>query len=401
MNGPPTSGTVDPPAPLAPDARKHWLLDPDIAFLNHGSFGAVPREVLDVQASWRDRIERRPVEMLDRRMGELMIPSHEAVGLFLNAAPDEVAFMTNATGCINAVLRSMRFSPGDRIVTTNHVYNAVRKTMQWVAARDGAEYVEIEVDLPVDSGDMLANRLIEGIPDKTRLLLIDDVSSATGVRFPVERVLEHATSRGIETIIDGAHAPGMIDVDLNRLMDLGAVAWTGNLHKWCFAPKGCAVLHVCHDIRERIQPTTISHFAEEAFHEKFKWQGTCDMTPWLSVPAALAFAEEQFGWDRLRRHNHALATWAHQMLCDRWDVDPLTPLDGSLLGSMAAMALPDVLRSRYDSTDHLQARLYDEFKVEAPINDWSGMWVIRASCQAYNTPDEYERLADAVVQLAR
>ena len=338
---------IEAPEPLAKNAKDLWLLDPTIAFLNHGSFGAVPREVLRVQSAWRERIERRPIEMIDRRMNELMVPSHEAVGLFANVDPRSVGFVTNATGAINAVLRSMRFAPGELLVATNHVYNAIRKTMEWVARRDGAEYVEIPVTLPVSSAKELAERVITALPNGTRLLLIDEISSTTGIRFPLKEILPEARRRGIETVIDGAHAPGMIEVDIQNLIDLGAIAWTGNLHKWCFVPKGCAILHVCPELRERVQPTTISHFADQEFHEKFCWQGTADLTPWLCVPEALAFVEHRFGWDRLRAHNHALARWVQALLCDTWESEPLTPLDGSLLGSMASVRLPEVLTRKF------------------------------------------------------
>ena len=391
--------TPMPPRPegFGADCRHHWLLDPDVHFLNHGSFGAVPRPVLEVQSRWRERIERHPVEMLDRRMPELMEFSLECARDFVQGAPSGNAFMVNATSAINAVVRSLAFNPGDTIATTSHVYNAVRKTLQWVARRDGADYAEFSVPLPVRSSDDLLDRLLESMPDSTRLLVIDQVSSPTGLVFPIEAVLNALAPRGISVLIDGAHAPGMLDVNVRRYLDLGAVAWTGNFHKWCFAPKGCAVLEVHPDLSDRVQPAIISHHAEEPFFKRFQWQGTADFTPWLSVPEALGFAEEQFGWEVLRTANHAMVVWAHQFLVRAWEVDPVSPLDGSMLGSLATVELPDRACRAFGSAPELQAHLYQEHRIEVPVMDWGKRWYIRVSAQAYNTVDDYRALAEAVL----
>ncbi|MEE2681271.1 MAG: aminotransferase class V-fold PLP-dependent enzyme, partial [Planctomycetota bacterium] len=309
------------------------------------------------------------------------------------------AFMVNATSAINAVVRSMSFNPGDTIATTSHVYNAVRKTLQWVARRDGANYVEFDVPLPVHSSDDLLDRMIQSIPDTTRLLLVDHVSSPTGLVFPIEPLLDELVPRGISVLIDGAHAPGMLDVNVRRYLDLGAIAWTGNLHKWCFAPKGCAVLEVHPSVADRIQPTIISHHAEEPFYKRFQWQGTADFTPWLSVPEALAFPDEQFGWDTLRRVNHDLVVWSQQMLTQAWQVEPVSPLDGSMLGSLATIELPEHARRAFGDAAQLQAHLSEAHRIEVPVMDWGGRWYVRVSAQAYNTPDDYRALAHAVLSI--
>ena len=392
---------TNPPTPLAEDVRRHWLLDPSLTFLNHGSFGAVPREILAVQSRWREAIERDPIEMIARRISELLQPARWAAGELIGCAADEVGFVTNATSAINAVVRSMRFEPGDRIVAPDHVYNAVRQTLRWVAERDGAEYVEIPVPLPAHDSEELATRMVDALPERTRLFVIDQVSSPTAVRFPIERIITACHERDIEVIVDGAHAPGMVDVDVSELARLGALAWTGNFHKWCFVPKGCAVLHVRADRRHEIHPTTISHFLGEGFQREFEWQGTMDFTPWLTVPASLAFIEETFGWDRLRTHNHHLATWAQGRLAERWGTDPLTPPDGSMLGSMASVVAPKALQERFEEAAELQLALYDDHRVEVPVHSRGEDWLVRVSAQAYNTPEEYERLGDAVLELAR
>ena len=390
--------------PLRPDAfgescRHLWMLDPDIHFLNHGSFGAVPREVLEVQSRWRDRIERHPVELIDRRMPELLELSLDAAEDFVRGASCQNAFMGNATSAINAVVRSLSFNARDTIATTSHVYNAVRKTLQWVARRDGADYVEFDVPLPVQSSEDLLDRLLESMPDSTRLLLIDQVSSPTGLVFPIEPLLHELVPRGVSVLIDGAHAPGMLDVNVRKYLDLGAIAWTGNFHKWCFAPKGCAVLEVHPSVADRVQPAVISHHAEEPFYKRFQWQGTADFTPWLSVPDALAFADRHFGWPTLMSANHELVTWAHRMLSQEWGVDPISPLDGSMLGSIATIELPGSACRAFDDPFELQAHLYRSSRVEVPVMDWGERWYIRVSAQAYNSPDDYRALAEAVLAI--
>lgn len=394
------------PPPIRPrlfgsECRPLWLLDPEIHFLNHGSFGAVPRCVLDVQSRWRDRIEQRPVELIDRRMPELLESSLDTAMDFVNGIPEFSGFVVNATSAINAVVRSLTYAPGDTIATTSHVYNAVRKTLQWVARRDGARYEEIPLPLPVSSSDDLLERLLDAIPEDTRLLVIDQVSSPTGLVFPIESLLEQLRPRGVQVLIDGAHAPGMLDVDVRRYLELGAIAWTGNLHKWCFAPKGCALLGVHPELAPKIQPTIISHHAEDAFSRRFQWQGTSDFTSWLSVPDALAFGESTFGWEALTDANHRLVTWAHQLLCHSWDVDPVSPLDGSMIGSIATVRLPAPIREHFADASALQAALYERHRIEVPVMDWGEQWFIRVSAQAYNTPEDYRALAEAVSTLTR
>ena len=376
-----------------------WHLDPEITFLNFGSFGAVPRRVIDLQMAWSERIERRPIEILDRRLTELLQPAHDAATRFVNGVPGHNAFMVNATAAINAVLRSMRFAPGERLVATTHVYNAVRKTMEWVARRDGAEYVEFDVSLPTSGSEEFAASFVQGLPEGTRLLVMDQVSSPTGLIFPVERILESIAPLGIETIIDGAHAPGMLDINVSRLLDLGAIAWTGNMHKWAFAPKGCAMLQVHSALRDRVQPNVISHNADESFHERFLWQGTADFTSWLSLPEALAFGEEEFGWGALRKANHDLTVWAHELLCTAWDVEPISPLDGSMIGSIASVPVPAAVRARFTEPEELMAALYDRHHIEVPVMPWNDRWHLRVSAQAFNEPDEYVSLAEAVLEL--
>jgi isopenicillin-N epimerase len=327
------------PSTLAP----LWALDPEVTFLNHGSFGACPRRVLEVQREWQDRMEAEPVRFLARELDDRLAEARAALGQFVGADADDLAFVTNATGAVNAVVRSLEFRPGDEIVTTDHEYNAVLNVLRHVAARDGARVVVVRLPFPVVSPDDVVERIVAATGVRTRLVAISHVTSPTAIVLPVERIVAALAERGIDTLVDGAHAPGMIPLDLDGL---GAAYYAGNLHKWVCAPKGAAFLHVRRDRQPGIQPGTISHGANapaggrSRFRLGFDWQGTLDPTPWLSVPAALEFTEERVdhGWGGAMYRNRALATDAGHVLAIALTTE-VSP--DEMLGSMVAVALPE------------------------------------------------------------
>lgn len=395
MPGQAPSLSPAPPEPLGRGMLSHWVLDPAVTFLNHGSFGAAPRVVLDAQTALRQAFERHPIEMLERRRPELLARAKQAVGALIGARPDDFGFVTNATGGVNAVLRSLEFRAGDEILTTNHVYNAVKRTIGFVGARAGARNTELRIPLPIRSPQQVTDAVAGALGDRTRLVVIDHITSPTAVVLPVEAIVRLCAARGIDVLVDGAHAPGMIDLDMERI---GAAYYSGNLHKWVCAPKGAAFLRVRPDRQRGIHPNIISHFLDEGLAAEFAWQGTRDITAWLTARDAIEFMEG-LGWDRVRRHNHQLATWVQSLLTQRWGVEPATPADGSMLGSMATVALPPEAAGRFDDPAALQARLYKEHRIEVPVLDWDGRWWVRASCQVYNNPVQYEHLAEALTEL--
>lgn len=385
------------PSPLAEGLARLWGLDPAYCFLNHGSFGAVPRAIGQACTATQHRLESRPIELLGRRIHELLTPSRHRIEEFLGMEEDSFGFVTNATEGINAVLRSLTFEPGDELLTTTHVYNAVRKAMAFRARQCGAAYREIEIPLPVSGPDEVLQRIVEGLSSRTRLLVVDQITSPTALLFPVRELAAACRERGIELLVDGAHAPGMLDC---RVPELGATYWVGNLHKWCCAPKGAGLLWVAPERRGDIHPATISHGLDEGFGVEFEWQGTRDIAPWMTAGMAIEFMG-QWGWDRVRAHNHQMAAWAHRMLCERWELEPISPLDGSMLGSMCTVPLPVEVRAHGMRPEDLQVTLYREYRVEAPIIDFNGRWYVRASAQVYNRAYEYEHLAQAMLELAR
>lgn len=386
-----------PPAALEADLRARWMLKEGVAFLNHGSFGATPRVVFEAHERWRRRLEEEPVELLGRQCHALLRGVRDEVGKVLGMKAEDFGLVTNATEGINAVLRSLELKEGDELLTTDHVYHAVRQAMRFTAQRAGAVVREAKVELPVRSSEEILARVMEGVNERTRLVVVDHVTSPTALVFPVERIVQECAKRGVDVLIDGAHAPGMVELDVQKL---GAAYYAGNLHKWVCAPKGSAFVWVCREKQQRVHPNVISHFWSEGFALEFGWQGTRDIGAWLAVADAIAFMQE-LGWERVMRRNHEMAVWAQRMLCERWGVEALSPLAGSLLGSMATVLSPGKLaETSKEEMERMQQRLYSEFAVEAPLVPWNGKMYVRVACAAYNTAEDVERLAAAMEKMA-
>ena len=397
MSPPSSPSRILPPAnPFGPeDLRALFPLDRSYTFLNHGSFGSAPFEVLAAQQAIRMEIEARPIEMLDRRMKVLLPAARERVARFVGCAPERLGFVTNATEGVNAVLRSMAWERGDEVVVVDHVYGAMRQSLRRLAGEHGVVTREVTVPLPTHGPRAWIDAVCAAFGPRTKLLLLDHITSPTALVLPAAEIVAEARRRGIRTLVDGAHAPGSIALDIDAI---GADAYTANLHKWVCAPKGCAILCASAEFVRELHPLATSHFFGEGFGREFDWQGTRDTTPWLAAPAAIEFFS-RFGWDAVRAHNHAMAAWSQRMLCDAWGVAPLSPIDGSMLASMAAVSLPDGVQPRFGSAPELQAHLYGAHRIEIPVIDWKGAWHIRVSCHLHTTPDLVERLASVVLGL--
>ena len=377
-----------------------WTLDPAVAYLNHGSFGACPRAVLEFQAELRARMERQPVDFLVRQLPALLREAREALAAFVGADPDDLAFVSNATAGVNAVLRSIALAPGDELLTTTHAYAACQKTLRYVATRTGARVVKADVPFPLRGEDDIVAPLLAAVTPRTRLVLLDHVSSPTALVFPVDRLVAALAERGVDTLVDGAHALGMVP---QRLDATGAAYTVGNAHKWLCAPKGAAYLHVRRDRQAAIHPGVISHgYDPEArsadFRAEFDWTGTCDPTAWLSVGESLRHLGGLFpgGWTALMRRNRelALAARAQVLQC----VSVALPCPDAMIGSMASIPLPSLApESIAARLDHVE--LMDWFRargVETWLYPWpcAGGKLIRVSAQLYNDPAQYGALTD-------
>ena len=381
------------------ELRDHWCLDPQVRFLNHGSFGATPRAVLEEQQAWRLRLEQQPVEFMARELEGLLDAARSALGEFLGADSDDLAFLPNATHGLNTVLRSLELAPGDEILSTNHGYNAARTAATFVCERAKARLVEVEVPFPLSGPEAVCEAVAEGFSDRTRLLLIDHVTSPSGLVFPIEDLVALARERGVEVLVDGAHAPGMLPLDLDAL---GADYYTGNCHKWLCSPKGAAFLHVRRDRQAKIRPLAISHGANDErrdrsrFRLEFDWTGSADPSAYLCVPGAIHFLGELLpgGWDALYQHNRALALHARREMAAALEVE--LPAPDSMIGNLAAVALPRRGPLAPGESDPLQVWLREVHRVEIPVFSFPGGRVIRLAAQAYVTRDEIDALAGAL-----
>ncbi len=380
-----------------------WPLERGVAFLNHGSYGACPSEVLRHQAALRADMEAEPVRFLGRELEDRLDAAREALAAFVGADPDDLAFITNATSGVNAVLRSLTFSAGDELLTTDHAYAACRNTLDYVANRSGARVNVAVVPFPVASPDAVVDAVIERVTPRTRLALLDHITSPTGIILPIERMVAELARRGVETLVDGAHAPGMVAVDLRAL---GAAYYSANCHKWICAPKGSAFLWVRRDRQADIHPLTISHGAtgvrpgRSRFRLEFDWTGTQDPTAWLTVPKAIDYMGSLLpgGWPALMARNRALALAARELLCAAAGSPPPSPDD--MIGSLASVILPDGARTEtgWRVRDPIQGRLFDDWGIELPIMRWPAppRRLLRISVQLYNAPEQYVRLAEAL-----
>ena len=390
--------------------RGPWSLDPEVTFLSHGTFGACPEPVVAAQAEWRARIEREPIAFLGRGLDAAMVDARTQVGAFLGADPDDLAFVANATTGINTILRSLEFQPGDELLTTDHDYNAVVNAMAFAASRDGARVVLAHVPLTPGGPAAVAEAILAAATPRTRLAVISHVTSPTALVFPIADIVRELGARGIDTLVDAAHAPGMVPIDISAL---GAAYWTGNAHKWLCAPKGAAVLHVRRDRQAHVRPLVISHGANDArtdrsrFRLEFDWTGTSDPTPFLSIPAAIGFVEglAPGGWPEVMASNRALVLAGRQAVASRLGVEP--GAGDALVGAMAAVPLPIPLGGGDAAAEELRRQLFDEDRIEVPVHGWPVLAarepgaapfgvVIRISAQWYNELSDYERLADAL-----
>jgi isopenicillin-N epimerase len=382
------------------DARELWGFAETLTFLNHGSFGAVPLELLERAATLRRSLERNPVDGMWRSAMPGVREAVEQVADFVGAPAASSGFVSNATAGLNAVLASLPLGAGDEVLHLDHGYFAIWQTLKIAARRRGVEIRQVPLALPVAGPGAVVDVLVAAITARTKLIVIDQVTSPTALRLPVADIVAAANARGVEVVIDGAHSPGMLDRPAAEAPN--AAAWTGNLHKWPCALRGCALLSVRPDLAVQVHAPVISHHLDQGLALELDWQGTIDPTPLLLAPQAIAFMDRFGGWEIVRRRNHALATAMHAMLCERLGVEPISPLDGSMLGSMATVRLPDSLQPKVDARtpEQVQAELLAREQIELPILDFGGVRYLRISCHVYNEAAEYERLAGAVLQLA-
>ncbi|MBN8226253.1 aminotransferase class V-fold PLP-dependent enzyme [Corallococcus macrosporus] len=396
-------------APL-PALRTHWGLDPQVVFLNHGSFGACPTPVLQHQAELRARLESEPVRFLARELEPLLNEARAALAAFVGVDAEDLAFVPNATTGVNTVLRNLRFQPGDELLVTDNEYNASRNALDVAAAEQGVKVVVAKLPWPVTSPESVVDAVMAQVTPRTRLVLIDHITSQTALILPVAELVRRLRERGVETLVDGAHGPGMVPL---ALQELGVAYYTGNCHKWLCAPKGAAFLYVRRDLQRGFKPMVVSHghnsprTDRSRFRLEFDWVGTVDPTPFLCIPTVIRFMGGLVpgGWPEVMASNRAKALAARQRLNAKLgNTEPLCP--ESMVGSMACVALPDGFPERPEPplyVDPLHVRLFEEHRIEIPVTAWprAPRRHLRLSAQLYNTPADYESLERALEALLR
>lgn len=383
--------------PIA-EAGRDFLVRPDIAFLNHGSFGARPRPVIEAQHRWQRELEAQPVEFLGRRLPGLLAEARAAVAAYLNVRANDLVFVPNVTHGMNIIARSLDLQPGDEVLGTDHEYGAVERTWRFNCDRQGARYRTQTISLPVTSAEDIIEQLWQGVTERTRVIVISHISSPTALIFPVAEIARRAASQGILTAIDGAHAPGQLDLDLQAI---GADFYIGNGHKWLSGAVGAGFLYTRLDRQPLLKPLIVSWGWEprepgpSPYIDLFDWIGTDDPAAYLGLPTAIVYQREH-AWPEVRVSAHELVSYTQAQIAAITGLPPISPDSPDWWVQMCAIPLP--MHEKLPAKE-LQRRLWEEFQVEVPITDWGRNRFVRISIQAYNSAADVERLLDGLKQL--
>jgi isopenicillin-N epimerase len=376
--------------------KRDFLIRDDIVFLNHGSFGATPRPVFENYQCWQRELERQPVEFIGRNAARLMSESRSELASYLNTDRDNLAYVVNTTIGVNILAHSLNLREGDEVLSSDHEYGALDRLWRFLAVKKGFKYIKQPVTLPLTSPEAFLDDFWQGVTENTRLIYFSHITSPTALIFPASSVCERARERGILSIVDGAHAPGHIPLDLSTL---GADFYCGNLHKWLCAPKGSAFLYARPEVQHLVEPLVISWGWESEypnpmpFVDHHEMQGTRDISAFLAVPEAIRY-QQSHNWDQIREECHQLACEMRRRIVELTGLPPLCPESKTWFVQMAAARLPDHIDGQ-----ELQRRLYDQFRIEIPLIQWNGQNLIRFSFQAYNDIEDVDALEAALAQL--
>jgi isopenicillin-N epimerase len=372
--------------------RSEFLIDPDVVFLNHGSFGACPRPVFERYQAWQRELEQQPVDFLSRRQRDLLAEARARLAAYVKAGPDDVVYVPNVTTALNIVARSLPLEPGDEILTTDHEYGALERTWTFVAEHLRARTIVQQLPVPLRDPDEVVEAVWAGVTDRTRVLFLSHITSPTAVILPIEPLIARAREAGIWTVVDGAHAPGQIDLDLAQL---GVDFYGGNCHKWLSSAKGAGFLYVRPELQHLIEPLVVSwgwrprDAWSTPFVDAIQRQATHDISAYLSVPDAIDYQQER-DWPTVRQECHELARLARLGMTEITGIEPLVADDATWFAQMATVPLPAC------DAANLKQRLYDQYRIEIPAGSWGEVPCLRVSVQGYNTRSDIERLLEAV-----
>jgi isopenicillin-N epimerase len=374
-----------------PELASQFNLRRDVTFLNHGSFGACPRPVIAAYRYWQDELESEPVLFFGRRRLGLLADARAALGAYVNADAEDVVFVPNITYAMNIVINSLRFGPDDEILTTNHEYGAINNTWNYHLNRYGGKLVNVDIPLPMTSESDFVERVWAAVTPRTKALSISHITSPTALIFPIKELIRRCRAAGILTVIDGAHVPGHIDLDLR---DLDPDFYAANCHKWLCAPKGAGFLYARKDKQDMLEPFVCSWNLSRNTHHStrfvnlFENVGTNDPAPWLAVPAAIEF-QRTHNWPAVRKACHALASEARQQIAAITGMQPISDESDTWWNQMALCPVPHGEQYKY-------TRLWEDYLIEVPVVVWNDRTFLRIAIQAYNTPNDVDRIVSAV-----
>ena len=375
--------------------KQHYLLDPDVIFLNHGSFGATPKPVFETYQAWQLRLERQPVLFLGRELTTHLRTAREALAAYLHTAADNLVYVPNATFGVNMVARALDLGPDDEVLTSNHEYGACDRTWRFLSGEKGFKVVHQRIELPVTTPEAVVEDFWQGVTPRTKVIFLSHITSYTALRLPIEAICQRARAAGILTVIDGAHAPGQLDLDLPVI---GADFYTGNCHKWLSSPKGAAFLYARPAVQDLLKPLIVSWGwegeapTESQFVDYLEWWGTKDPAAYLAVPAAIGF-QEKHDWAAMRDGCHALATDTMVRISEIAGTPLMYPVGSDFYYQMFICELPEL------DADALKTALYDDYQIEVPILTWEGRRFIRVTIQGYNDQAEMDVLCEALQAL--
>ena len=386
------------------DFFKYWGLDEEYIFMNHGSFGATPKAILDKQQLYRNKLESEPVRFFIREAEELFFGSKRKLAEFVHADEKDIVFVSNATYGVNAVLKSLVFKTGDELLTTNHEYHSCKNTLDYVAKRNNASVIVADIPFPLKSESEVIENLLKYVTNRTKILLIDHVTSPTGLVFPIKLIIDEFEKRGIDVLVDGAHSAGMLDLNMKQL---NPAYYTGNCHKWMCTPKGSAFLFVRKDKQKDIYPVVTSFSEPEIeegnwtkFQTRFYWNGTFDISSFIAIGDTIDYMNGIYpgGWPAIRKHNHELVLEAKKIIMESLGVEYTAP--DTMIGSLVSVPLPDMNTDKVPHLfiDDIQNILFNDYKIEVPVMIWPKppKRVIRISAQIYNSIEQYKILAGAL-----
>lgn len=381
-----------------PNLREQFLIDPDVAYLNHGSFGATPRPVFETYQQWQRRLERQPFQFLLTELPDHFAHARQRLGNYLNASSEALVYIPNATFGVNVVANSLPLGPGDELLTTNHEYGACDNVWNYYKNKRGFNIVRQSIPLPVTSADAIVEQIWQGVTKRTKAIFLSHITSSTALRLPIEAICARARKAGIWTIIDGAHALGQIPLDMAHI---NADFYTSNAHKWLCAPKGAAFLYTRPELHHLIEPLVVGWgWGEDRtfsygsdYLDYLQYLGTDDLASYFSVPAAIDFQAE-YDWPTVRQQCHQLLLHAMARITELTDLPAVYPNEADYFHQLAIVPMPPI-----SDLQAFQSRLYKQFRVEIPFTEWQDRQFIRISVQGYNTEADIDRLVDALQAL--